>query len=327
MNTLLYFFLSMLFGLALGYIILNGYLGSTLNSGLVYLINWHFFIHFNRYLFLIYISFIILLILFWSLNFIEIESIFNFKDEITKNMSSLDSHEAVLAHLHKSNEAIKTTLETSITDNAININNPNLQLSLPQHFIQQLTVTVSSAAGVSAGVWLAKEMPSIAGKAGAVIGVTALSLLANITGQIILNKVNKDIKEDYSILKKNLLNKNNTSELTSKTGEDKVFNTEEFPFNLLPEGYLNLELFFLILILKAFLSTIMKNSNFNYSKYIPDNKLSKKMTNLIQRYLNIWYNSKIFVFIVNWTCLLMPEYLKYVCVSPLLIILYPILAI
>ncbi len=83
-----------------------------------------------------------------------------------------------------------------------------------------------------------------------------------------------------------------------------------YPFNLLTHLFTfnQLELVCLTLIFNCFLSSLIKHSNFNYSKYIPENRYKEKIEYLINRYIDMWYKSNIFVFTMCWVCLLVMNF-------------------
>jgi hypothetical protein len=77
------------------------------------------------------------------------------------------------------------TNDIGVTDNTVNVNNPNVAFTLPEGAIQQLTTTLTTAIGITVGVKLAQQISSVRGKALAVVSIALFSQVLNI-GTIIL---------------------------------------------------------------------------------------------------------------------------------------------
>lgn len=82
---------------------------------------------------------------------------------------------------------------------------------------------------------------------------------------------------------------------------------DKYPLNLLTDMFsINISLLvFLFLMLNVFIAIYLKNKDFaNYlSKTRDNNKLNKFIFFLYNRYINIWYESRIFILIFSW-CML-----------------------
>nr|YP_009652986.1 hypothetical protein [Taiwanofungus camphoratus]QCG70024.1 hypothetical protein [Taiwanofungus camphoratus]UKQ56116.1 hypothetical protein [Taiwanofungus camphoratus]WRO45225.1 hypothetical protein [Taiwanofungus sp. YW-2023a] len=157
---------------------------------------------------------------------------------------------------------------------------------------------VFGTAGLAAGMQAAKRSPMpfklAVGAGSMVLGTYFCSMLDKKNkGE---GKVNGEGNNFISYLTDN----NNNIPAPSNINNN-IFET--YPFNLLPDllSINQLELFFIVCILNCFISSLLKNSNFNYSKFIPNFKYNSYIEYGLERYINIWYKSNLFVFIVSWT--------------------------
>ena len=186
-----------------------------------------------------------------------------------------------------------TTNITTTTQNILNISRPNA-----------LKDAGLAAVGMKLGLSAAKNahLPgkSAAMAIGAAVGATMGGLSSAINEGLndSQNKGGGALKLTMNLLENNSPVSNNQLILAN------------FPFNLLTYLFTfnQLELVCLTLIFNCFLSTLIKHSNFNYSKYIPENRYKVKIEYLINRYIDIWYKSNIFVFTICWVCLLVMNF-------------------
>ena len=315
MTTTLIFLYSLFIGFISYLVIINLYLGKQIKDILIYLCKINFF---NKFAF--YTSLVSIIIFFLylfesrlSINFIE-----SFNTGITYFSSEGGSGSNINVPLNNSS-SITAATENNL--NNLNINAPPVKISVPQNTIQVLATTAATATGLGAGVKFAQQMPTIAGKAAALIGTVGLAHAANITAQ----KINSSVNSSTS----NTENNNNTdsTDSTSKYVQNYLeqpnniknsnqVNTEsEFPMNLLPdlETYTNLELMFLFFILNSAISTVIMNKNIDFKKYLPNNKIGKFIEYFLLRYIKIWYTSNIFVFTLSWVCLLICILISKIC--------------
>lgn len=199
------------------------------------------------------------------------------------------------------NDSTHSATSSTTVNNILNINVPNSAKD-----------TALTAMGMKIGLEAAKSLPA-AGKlvAVGVGGGVALSL-SKISDIIDKGKGKGGGKpgEGSNYVMEPAAVEDSIVQSTS----DNQLILQHYPFNLLSELFTinQLELACLILILNCFISTLIRHSGFNYSKYIPNNKFKPKIEYLINRYIDIWYKSNIFVFSVSWVCLFVINFtIKY----------------
>jgi hypothetical protein len=300
---------------------MNGYLGEKVKQYVIFLLKINFF---NKFTFLISLIFIIIffIILFKSQIIIYDDTTYNginwFSNEGGGGPSNLGG-----------NTNISANNTTSVKDNNVNINTPNINVSISQNSVQRLATTVTTAAGLKAGVRLAQSMPTVPGKAAALVGTTALAQVMNITATKINNSINSSKTQtggnnNTGSTSNYLQNNNFLGGSSDHKHYHEINKNQEFPMNLLPdlETYTSLELMFLFFILNSALSTYLVNKKINFSKYIPSRISNKKIGKFIEyaleRYIKIWYSSNVFVFILSWICLLICILVSKLCLFYLL---------
>jgi hypothetical protein len=181
------------------------------------------------------------------------------------------------------------TNDLEIKNNAINVNSPNVNFTISEQTIQKVTTTLTTATGVTAGVKLAQQVPSLGGKALAVAGTAFFSQALN-TGT---TKILKSMKDDTDT-KLNLINEFNT-------GTNKNINLDDYPLNLLFEldQLINVEIIFMVIILNVFITNILINNSSKIDNYIPKNLFGKVLDFIIQRFIKIWGSSSNFLLIFS----------------------------
>jgi hypothetical protein len=175
--------------------------------------------------------------------------------------------------------AINPTIENKVSDNNININNPNLELNIPQSALDAFKTAASTGLGLGAGVRLAKQMPTPAGKLLAVAGTSILAHTLNITATKLSSNNSSDIGDS---------NKNSfVSELFSNIKPNDLYT--EYPLNLLPDllTYSTLELLFLTLMFNSSIAILVKAYNINFNSYLPNNKFGNFINYYLTRYFQL----------------------------------------
>jgi hypothetical protein len=130
---------------------------------------------------------------------------------------------------------------------------------------------LSVAAGASAGVKLAKQIPHPAGKVLAVGGVMMASKYMGGQARILHEEISKS----------NASKSNFISFIVDNT--DSIVNTmpsvKDFPFSLLVNLPMmsTLQLFFLTLMFNSFLALFITSRNIDLSNYLPQNRLGGKI--------------------------------------------------
>ena len=171
-------------------------------------------------------------------------------------------------------------------DPTINLNHPNINLSLPTSSLNNL----AAAASVAGGGGLAfKVMQVVAEGPGAKTivgaGTMLVSQAATLTMSKILNSNNSSNNKTNNLidLVSNLNNSTSLNNFNSFTD----FNEYEFPLNLLPEldKLVTAELLFLTIILNIFIVKYI--TTLDYNKYLPNNKLGRILNIFINRYITI----------------------------------------
>lgn len=162
----------------------------------------------------------------------------------------------------------------NIDNTTVNINDPNLNLSVSVNSFNNIAAAISSAGGVTAGLKVAQY---IGGPPSTKI-LAGLGTMAVVQGTTaIMSKVlsNQSCSQDF--VKKSL-----TASASNNTGS-----LNDYPLNLLFE--LNTliygALLFLIIILNIYIAKYI--ANINYNKYLPTNKFGVILNKIILRYIKI----------------------------------------
>lgn len=204
-------------------------------------------------------------------------------------------------------------------NNEINVNNPNLTLNTPTIGTVNLKVpgvipAIIGGSSIRAGMEVAKHVPSIGGKI-AVTAATAgfVAATASFGAKIGTNTAEQISNSTTSSIKSsnNLLPNFESYISIPKLDEHLLGHVEgldKYPLNLLVDMFtINLSLLaFLFLILNVFIAIYLKNkdvASYLSQKLNFNNKLSNLIIFLYNRYINIWYESRMFILIFSW-CML-----------------------
>ena len=179
----------------------------------------------------------------------------------------------------------------NIDNTTVNINDPNLNLSVSVNSFNNIAAAISSAGGVTAGLKVAQY---IGGPPSTKI-LAGLGTMAVVQGTTaIMSKVlsNQSCSQDF--VKKSL-----TASASNNTGS-----LNDYPLNLLFE--LNTliygALLFLIIILNIYIAKYI--ANINYNKYLPTNKFGVILNKIILRYIKIWNRTSNYLLMFSYIMLL-----------------------
>jgi len=208
--------------------------------------------------------------------------------------------------------------DNNVNNNEINVNNPNLTLNTPTIGTVNLKVpgvipAVIGGASIRAGMEVAKHVPSIGGKIAVTAGFVAAPAGASFGAKIGTNTAEQmsNSTTTTNSISNNLLPNFESYISIPKLDEHLLGHVEgldKYPLNLLVDMFtINLSLLaFLFLILNVFIAIYLKNKD--VASYLSqtlnfNNKLSNIIIFLYNRYINIWYESRIFILIFSW-CML-----------------------
>jgi hypothetical protein len=151
------------------------------------------------------------------------------------------------------------------------------------------------------GLELAKNVPSIGAKAAVIVGTTVAAQAINVTTNKIVksssssNTNNNFISDDMSKFINENVNPNNSNNY------DKF---SEYPYNLIPDlnMYLNIEIWFLIILINVLITAYLLEKKIDISTYIKNDRLRKLLNYIYNRYISVWSFSRNFIII--W-CIIM----------------------
>ena len=195
-------------------------------------------------------------------------------------------------------------------DGTVNINHPNLIVSVPSSSLNNLEAAASVAGGGSLALKVAQQ---VAGGPGVKIAEAGATWVASQALTVGLGKILNSNDSNNSNNTNNFIN--GFDGLSNNNLNDK-FN--DFPLNLLPEinQLATAELMFLFIILNVFIVKYIITVDFK--KYIPNNKAGNILEYFIDRYIKLWSKSVNFLLIVSWCGL-------FICVIGSKIFLYYVL--
>nr|YP_009652985.1 hypothetical protein [Taiwanofungus camphoratus]QCG70023.1 hypothetical protein [Taiwanofungus camphoratus]UKQ56098.1 hypothetical protein [Taiwanofungus camphoratus]WRO45224.1 hypothetical protein [Taiwanofungus sp. YW-2023a] len=285
-----YFFVSSI----IGYLLEKGYLGNYIKNKFYFIINHPKTLYLIQLFLELYLLFAITsgMLAYYNFDYLYLEG-----NNMLPTGSGEDNHIQ-----HKSPDITKdpSNSMSSTSTNNTTINN-NYSVNMPN----SIKETGLTAIGMKLGMQAGKSLPPQGKLASMVVG-GALGLgLSKWSDKTNIGKRKPGEGSNYVM---------NLIQDSSSSNNNNQLILNEYPFNLLTDLFTfnQLELACLILIFNCFLSTLIKHSNFNYSKYIPNNKFKPKIEYFINRYIDIWYKSNIFVFTTSWIYLIIINFVtKY----------------
>ena len=307
--TSLFFILALI----LDFIVRSNYLGVSIKN--IYL-NWINKSYFTIYLFLFTLNFVLLTLLGYFdislFNLVEVES-FKFEGnrfigdnaDITTSNSSTTSSSTVESSnntpnlsSNNSNVNVTSTVTGTVNDGTLSINTPQIHLKIPSEGVNSMAAAASSAGGAAMGFKVAQHIAGppamkIAAGLGVMAGVQASTAILS----KILNSSNNNSNSNSNSYIGNLFSNSNSDLLNNKFSD--------FPLNLLIEvnKLVDVELLFLIIILNIYIVKYL--NKINYNKYLPNNKLGKYLTIILNRYIYLWNFSSNFILVISWIMLFM----------------------
>ena len=200
-------------------------------------------------------------------------------------------------------------------DNVVNVDNSNVNVDKPNLTVNtpSLNLNVPSLTGVGvglaavkAGMELSKHVPGVGAKAVTLIGTAGLTAGIISYGATLGEHYGKEtIKSIQNSSNDNI--KNFLPDLDAMHLKGHVQGLDEFPLKLLePLSIINYSaILFLILMLYVFVAILLKDKDLN--QYLPSwiygdrNIISRAVKYLINKNINIWYESR--KFIIIFSCL------------------------
>jgi hypothetical protein len=168
------------------------------------------------------------------------------------------------------------------------------------------------------GLELAKNAPSIGAKGAVIVGTTVAAQAINVTTNKIIksssssNTNNNFISDEMSKFINENVNPNNSNNY------DKF---SEYPYNLIPDlnMYLNIEIWFLIILINVLITAYLLEKKIDLSSYIKNDRLRKLLNYIYNRYISVWSVSRNFIII--W-CIIM----LILCIFIIKLILFIVLS-
>jgi len=203
------------------------------------------------------------------------------------------------------------------SNSVINVQNPVTNVSIPVEAAQVVATSFSTAAGLKAGLELAKNVPNIGAKAALIVGTSIAAQAINITtNKILKSSSSSEIKTSFIPVEISQFINNNVNNI--KNNEK----YSEYPYNLIPDlnMYINIEIWFLIILINVLLTAYLLEKNIDINKYIKNDKLRKLLNYMYNRYISVWSVSKNLIII--W-CILM----LLICIFMIKLILFILLSV
>jgi hypothetical protein len=252
--------------------------------------------------------------LFWKLFFflfcvfivIDTYQIYYYKGVISFDLNTL---KIVLNMAENNNNSI-----VDASNSVVNINNPIANVSVPVEAAKFASTAFSTAAGMKAGLELAKNVPNLGAKAALVVGTSIAAQAINITANKILksssNTKNSFIPVDVSqFINENVNNSKNNEKYS------------EYPDNLIPDlnMYINIEIWFLIILINVLLTAYLLEKKIDINKFIKNDRLRKLLNYIYNRYISVWSVSRnliiIWCILMLFLCILMSKLILFILLS------------
>jgi hypothetical protein len=200
------------------------------------------------------------------------------------------------------------------SNSVVNIQNPIAKVSIPVQAAQVASTAFSTAAGLKAGLELAKSVPSIGAKAALVIGTSIAAQAINITANKIL-KSSSNTKNSFIPV--------DVSQFVSKNVNNSINNEKysEYPYNLIPDlnMYINIEIWFLIILINVLLTAYLLEKKIDINKFIKNDRLRKFLNYMYNRYISVWSVSRnliiIWCILMLFLCIFMSKLILFILLS------------
>ena len=202
------------------------------------------------------------------------------------------------------------------SNSVVTIQNPVATVSVPVKAAQVASTAFTTAAGMKAGLELAKNTPNVGAKAALVIGSSLTAQAINITANKILQSSSASETKNKFIL-------DNMSQFINEIVDNSKNNNKysEYPYNLIPDlnMYINIEIWFLIILTNVLLTAYLLEKKIDINKFIKNDKLRKLLNYMYNMYISVWSVSRNFIII--W-CILM----LFICICMSKLILFILLS-
>jgi hypothetical protein len=196
----------------------------------------------------------------------------------------------------------------------VNVLTPRLNFSVTIEAALTSSTAFSTAAGIKAGLDLAKSVSGIGAKTTMVVGTTLSVPFISLTANKFLNTSSEEIQQSFIPMKfSQFINLNNSK------NNDKF---SEYPYNLIPDldMYINIEIWFLIILINVLLTAYLLETKIDINKFIQNDRMRKILNYMYNRYISVWSVSRNFIII--W-CILM----FILCIFMSKLILYIVLSV
>jgi hypothetical protein len=208
----------------------------------------------------------------------------------------------------------KTNSVIDASKSVVNINNPIANISVPVEAARVASTTISTAAGMKAGLEIAKNIPNIGAKAAVVAGTAIVAQAINVTANKIL-----DISSNN---KKNLIPNNIYHFINENVNNSKISEKySDYPYNLIPDlnMYINMEIWFLIILSNVLLTAYLLEKKIDINKFITNDRLRKLLNYIYNRYISIWSISKnlivVWCILILFVCIFMSKVILIILLS------------
>jgi len=294
------------FGILLHVIIINNYLGYKIKPIYLKIIS-------IRFIYLFIILFLMFIMVLTVLNMFDI-TLFNIINDNNFNNNDINlnvGEDNTPSNTNKVNSTISSKVD--VAEGSVNINNPNVGITIPKSAINNMVAAGSSIGAVTAGLKVAKNFGGTPSTK-IVLG-TATAVATQASTAIMSNYLNSTENNDSINNSNNFINNTINNNLTDNIPKN-ILN--EFPFNNLPhvDMLINTELVLLIVFFNIFI--VNNLTQLNYSKYIPNNKFGKLLNIFINRYISIWSKSNKFILIYTWILLFICIIITKICIYSIL---------
>ena len=209
---------------------------------------------------------------------------------------------------------INTNPVVETSNSVVNVLNPIVNISVTIKAALTASTAFSTAAGIKAGLELAKSVQGIGAKTTMVVLTTLAFQSINITANKLLNTSSEEIQKSFIPVKfSQFINLNNSK------NNDKF---SEYPYNLIPDldMYINIEIWFLIILINVLLTAYLLEKKIDINKFVQNDRMRKILNYMYNRYISVWSVSRNFIII--W-CLLM----FILCIFMSKLILYIVLSV
>nr|YP_009710667.1 hypothetical protein [Amanita muscaria]QFZ98615.1 hypothetical protein [Amanita muscaria] len=248
--------------------------------------------------------------LFWKL-FIFLFCVFIVIDIYYYNNVISSNGNLLKIVLNMAENNIKPVVDAS--KSVVNVQTPVFNVSVPVEAAQTAATAFSTAAGLKAGLELAKSVPGIGAKTAVLVGTTIAAQAINITANKLLKTSSEETKQSFIPVKfSQFINLNNSK------NNDKF---SEYPYNLIPDldMYINIEIWFLIILINVLVTAYLLEKKIDINKFTQNDRMRKILNYMYNRYISVWSVSRnliiIWCILMFILCIFMSKLILYVVLS------------